>query len=139
MNEHVKCTLRKAKQIRGMLAPVIGYYSKVNVETKYVIIQACLLPVLDYGIVQLLPRISRTNLLAIERQYRMALKAAGGFPRSIPTEMLWDITDDDPWHIRVNDLHHDMVGRQVKRAQHPGARRRRTSLHPIRATQPAAV
>ena len=101
MNEHVKCTLRKAKQIRGMLAPVIGYYSKVNVETKYVIIQACLLPVLDYGIVQLLPRISRTNLLAIERQYRMALKAAGGFPRSIPTEMLWNITDDDPWHIRV--------------------------------------
>lgn len=109
MNAHVKHVVKKAKSVRGMLAPIIGYYSKTNVETKLAVIHSCLLPILDYGIVQLLPRVSKTNLLTIERQYRMALKSAGGFPRSIPTEMLWDLLDEDPWHLRVHDLHRDMI------------------------------
>ena len=111
MNKHAEYTVRKAKQARGMLGPIIGYYSNCSINTKLAVIQACLLPVLDYGVVQLLPRFSKTNLLRLERQYRMALKAAGQFPRQIPTEMLWDMLDEDPWHLRVADLHADMLNK----------------------------
>lgn len=109
MSEHVKNVIAKAKRIRGMLSSIIGWYSKVNIETKLAVIHACLMPILDYGIVQLLPRISKSNLLSIERQYRMALKSAGGFPKSLPSRILWEMLDEDPWHLRVHDLHHDMI------------------------------
>jgi hypothetical protein len=111
MGPHTNLVTTKAKRVRGALSPIIGYYAKTDLQVKLAIIQACLLPVLDYGTVQLLPRYSKTNLLKIERQYRMALKAAAQFPQRIPTEMLWDTLDWDPWHIRVHDLHQDMLGR----------------------------
>ena len=111
MHKHAEYVVCRAKQVRGMLGPIIGYYSNCNIDTKLAVIQACLLPILDYGVVQLLPRFSKTNLLRIERQYRMALKSAGQFPLNVPTEMLWDILDDDPWHLRVADLHTDMLNK----------------------------
>ena len=111
MNKHAEYVIKRAKQVRGMLAPITGYYSNCSIDTKLAVIQACLLPVLDYGVVQLLPRFSKTNLLRIERQYRMALKAAAQFPRELSTEIIWDILDVDPWHLRVSDLHAAMLER----------------------------
>ena len=113
MNKHTEYVIRKAKQVRGMLGPIIGFYSNCNIDTKVAVIQACLLPILDYGVVQLLPRYSKTNLQRIERQYRMALKAAGQFPRNVSTEILWEMLDDDPWHLRVADLHSDMLNKMT--------------------------
>lgn len=94
-----------------LLSPIVGWYAKTNVEVKHLILKACLLPVLDYGIVQLLPRVSKTNLRAIERQYRMALKTAAELPRDFPTSGLWEMLDEDPWHLRVHDLHYDMLAK----------------------------
>ena len=109
MNKQTKETVEKSKRVRGALNSIIGYRSKVNIETKLLIIQTCLLPVLDYGVIQLLPRYSKSNLTKIERQYRMALKAAGAFPRRTETKTLWEIFGQDPWHLRAHDLHHDMI------------------------------
>ena len=111
MNVHTNYVLKRARQTRGMLAPIIGYYSNTDIATKLLVIQACLLPVLDYGVVQILPRYSKTNILKLERQYRMALKSAGQFPRRIATSMLWELLDEDPWHLRISDLHRDLLER----------------------------
>lgn len=109
MNKHVAYVRKKAQMVRGMLGPIIGWFSKVDVEVKKLVIQACLLPVLDYGVVQLLPRISKSNILSLERQYRMALKTASNLPRCLPTEIIWEMLDEDPWHLRIHDLHVDML------------------------------
>lgn len=109
MNKHTKERVEKLKRVRGALNSIIGYRSKVNIETKLLIIQTCLLPVLDYGVIQLLPRYSKSNLTQLERQYRMALKAAGDFPRRTETKTLWEMLGQDPWHIRAHDLHYDMI------------------------------
>ncbi|GBP64560.1 hypothetical protein EVAR_89606_1 [Eumeta japonica] len=52
-----------------------------------------MLPLLDYGVVQLLSRYSVTNLSKIERQYKMALKSAAQLPKRISTEALWAMAD----------------------------------------------
>ena len=111
MNVHTNYVLKRARQTRGMLAPIIGYYSNTDIATKLLVIQACLLPVLDYGVVWILPRDSKTNILKLERQYRMALKSAGQFPRRIATSKLWELLDEDPWHLRISDLHRDLLER----------------------------
>lgn len=125
LNEQVKNTLKKVKQVRGMLSPIIGWYSKINIETKLLVIQSCLIPILDYGIVQTLPRISKTNILTLERQYRQALKTAAQLPRRCPTNALWEMLDCDPWHIRIHDLHNDMISKlknmQIQDLTDPGA------------------
>lgn len=40
---------------RAFINTIIGYRSKIGVDTKLYIIHACLLPILQYGIAQLLP------------------------------------------------------------------------------------
>ena len=109
MNKHAKENIEKAKRIRGALYPIIGYRSKLSIDVKLLIIQACLLPVIDYGVIQLLPRYSKTNLLKLERQYKMALKSATQLPRRTNTDLLWQFLQQDPWHIRAHDLHGDMI------------------------------
>ncbi|GBP94589.1 hypothetical protein EVAR_9473_1 [Eumeta japonica] len=49
----------------------------------------------------------------------MALKAAGGLPRDLPTETLWDMLDMDPWYTRAHDLHEDML-EKYKETEIPG-------------------
>lgn len=124
MKDHVNQVVKKAKQVRGMLSPIIGWYAKTDLEVKLLIIKACLLPILDYGIVQLAPRISPSNYVKIERQYRMALKTAAGLPRDLPTHILMDILDEDPWQVRVQHLHRDMLdkvrGADVEGLTDPG-------------------
>lgn len=111
MNKHAKENIEKAKRVRGALYPIIGYRSKLSVDIKLLVIQACLLPVIDYGVIQLLPRYSKTNLLKLERQYKMALKSAAHLPRRTDTDLLWEYLQQDPWHIRAHDLHGDMIER----------------------------
>lgn len=119
MKEHAKNTVKKVKQVRGMLAPIIGWYSKVSLETKIKVIKATLLPIIDYGIVQLYPRMSKSRLTELERQYRMALKTAANFPRNTSSEIIWEMLDEDPWYIRARDLHEDML-RKLRDQQIPG-------------------
>ncbi|KAG7296358.1 hypothetical protein JYU34_021497 [Plutella xylostella] len=116
MGKQTDYVVQKARRARGALAPIIGWHAKTDVTVKLAVIQACLLPILDYGVVQLLPRYSKSNLLKIERQYRMALKTAGQFPRRLETSLLWDMLDWDPWHLRAQDLNEDML-RQLQMMQ----------------------
>jgi hypothetical protein len=109
MNQHTEKVVKKLKQIRGALGPIIGYYAKTELETKLAIIQTCILPLLDYGVVQLLSRYSATNLCKIERQYRMALKSAAQLPRRTPTETIWEMADIEAWHLRAEDLNTKML------------------------------
>jgi hypothetical protein len=109
MNPHTDKVVKKLKQVRGALGPIIGFYAKTDVVVKLAIIQACILPIMDYGVVQLLSRYSYSNLLKIERQYRMALKSAGQFSRRLPTETLWEIADLEAWHLRAADLNRKML------------------------------
>lgn len=109
MNQHTEKVVKKLKQIRGALGPIIGYNAKTDLETKLAIIQACILPLMDYGVVQLLPRYSSTNLSKIERQYRLALKNAAQLPRRTPTEAIWEMADIEAWHLRAEDLHTNML------------------------------
>lgn len=111
MGKHTDHVIQKARRVRGALGPVIGWHAKTDLTVKLEVIQACLLPVLDYGVVQLLSRYSKTNLLKIERQYRIALKTAGQFPKRLETSTLWDMLDWDPWHLRAQDLNEDMLRR----------------------------
>lgn len=109
MGKQTDHVIQKARRTRGALAPIIGWHAKTDLTVKLAIIQACLLPILDYGVVQLLSRYSKSNLLKVERQYRMALKTAGQFPRRLETSVLWDMLDWDPWHLRAQDLYEDML------------------------------
>lgn len=111
MGKQTDYVVQKARRARGALAPIIGWHAKTDLTVKLAVIQACLLPILDYGVVQLLSRYSKSNLLKIERQYRMALKTAGQFPRRLETAILWDMLDWDPWHLRAQDLNEDMLRR----------------------------
>ncbi|GBP28165.1 hypothetical protein EVAR_76260_1 [Eumeta japonica] len=83
---------------------IIGYYVKTDLEIKLAIIQACMLPLLDYGVVQLLSRYCATNLSKIERQYRLALKSAAQLLKRISTEALWEMVDIEAWHLRAEHL-----------------------------------
>lgn len=111
MGKQTDHVVQKARRVRGALAPIIGWHAKTDITVKLAVVQACLLPILDYGVVQLLSRYSKTNLLKIERQYRMALKTSGQFPRRLETSILWDMLDWDPWHLRAQDLNEDMLRR----------------------------
>jgi hypothetical protein len=119
MKEHAKNTVKKVKQVRGMLAPIIGWYSKVSLEIKIKVIKATLLPIIDYGIVQLYPRVCKSKLTELERQYRMALKVAANFPRNTSSKVIWEMLDEDPWYLRARDLHEDML-RKLSDLQIPG-------------------
>lgn len=121
MNLHTKLNVDKAKKVRACLYGIIGYRANVSLETKLKVINACLLPILDYGVVPLLPLFSRTNLLTLERQHRMALKAAAQFSRRLETETLYDMLQQDPWHIRIHDLNKDLLD-AVKRLNIPDLR-----------------
>lgn len=133
MKEHAKNTVKKVKQVRGMLAPIIGWYSKVSLETKIKVIKTTLLPIIDYGIVQLYPRVCKSKLTELERQYRMALKTAGNFPRNTSSETIWDMLDEDPWYIRARDLHEDMLHKlrdlQIPGLTLPGDRYNKSNHH----------
>lgn len=56
MQVHTDKVIEKAKRVRGGLSSIIGYHSRIDAYIKLAVIQACLLPILDYGVVQLLPR-----------------------------------------------------------------------------------
>ncbi|CAH2060356.1 unnamed protein product, partial [Iphiclides podalirius] len=109
MNQHTEKVIKKLKQVRGALGPIIGYNAKTELDTKLAIIQGCILPLMDYGVVQLLSRYSATNLSKIERQYRMALKTAAQLPRRTPTEAIWEMADIEAWHLRAEDLNTKML------------------------------
>ncbi|KAJ8714775.1 hypothetical protein PYW07_003000 [Mythimna separata] len=111
MGKQTDYVVQKVRKARGALAPIIGWHAKTDITVKLAVIQACLLPILDYGVVQLLSRYSKSNLLKIERQYRIALKTSGQFPRRLETSLLWDMLDWDPWHLRAQDLNEDMLRR----------------------------
>ncbi|GBP49823.1 hypothetical protein EVAR_83772_1 [Eumeta japonica] len=57
--------VQKARRVRDAPAPVIEWHFKIDLTVKLVVVQACLFPILDYGVVQLL-RYSKSNLLKIE-------------------------------------------------------------------------
>lgn len=109
MNQHTERVVKRLKQVRGALGPIIGYNAKTELDTKLAIIQACILPLMDYGVVQLLSRYSATNLTKIERQYRLALKNAAQLPRRTPTEVIWEMADIEAWHLRAEDLNTKML------------------------------
>lgn len=111
MNEHVQHTAKKTKQIIGMLNPIVGWRSKVDLGVKLLVIKTCIVPILDYGIVQLLPRISRTNLNKLEATLRTAYKNAAQMPRCLDSKIVWEMLDEDPWHIRVSDLHNELLAK----------------------------
>ncbi|KAJ2942223.1 hypothetical protein O0L34_g15770 [Tuta absoluta] len=114
MNQHTEKVVTKLKQVRGALGPIIGYNAKTELDTKLAIIQACILPLMDYGVVQLLSRYSATNLSKIERQYRIALKSAAQLPRRTPTEAIWEMADIEAWHLRAEDLNTKMLEKITK-------------------------
>lgn len=109
MNEHVQHTVTKAKQITGMLNPIVGWRSKVSLDVKLLVIKTCITPILDYGIVQLLPRVSKTNLNRLESTLRSAYKNAAQMPRRLKSKIVWEMLNEDPWHIRASDLHNELL------------------------------
>lgn len=88
MNLHAEKVVKKLKQVIGALGIIIGYNVTTELDMKLAIIQACILPLMDYGVVQLLSRYSATNLIKIECQYRIALKSAAQLPKRTPTEAI---------------------------------------------------
>ncbi|GBO99209.1 hypothetical protein EVAR_502_1 [Eumeta japonica] len=101
--------LATGERVHRKKISVVKLPTKLYLQTYCVITPVvCLLPILDYGINKILPRISKMSLLKLERQYRMALKVARGLQRELPTETLWNMLDVDPWYIRAHDQHEDM-------------------------------
>ncbi|GBP42741.1 hypothetical protein EVAR_23379_1 [Eumeta japonica] len=80
----------------GALASVVGWHAKADLTGRLAVVQAYLHPILVYSVVQLLSRYSKTNLLKTQRQYRIALKTTGRFPRRLDTTQLWEMLDWDP-------------------------------------------
>lgn len=111
MNVHAEYNAKKAKQIRGMLNTIIGWRSRVDLEVKLLVIKTCIVPILDYGIVQLLPRVSRTNLNKLEATLRTAYKNAAQMPRCLDSKIVWEMLNEDPWHVRVSDLHNELIAK----------------------------
>lgn len=105
----VQDTINKVIIATRSLAPIIGRYSKASIETKLLVIKSCIQPILDYGVLQFLPRICKSQLKRIEVQYKKVLKRAEELPRSTPDYILWDLLDEDPYHHRLLDLQHHMI------------------------------
>lgn len=140
MNQHTEKVIKKVKQVRGALGPIIGYKAKTDLDTKVAIIQACILPLMDYGVVQLLSRYSASNLSKIERQYRLALKCAAQLPRRTPTEALWEMADIEAWHLRAEDLNTKMLEKirklKIEDLESPGdAYQAHGEFNPLRVNQ----
>nr|CAI5860934.1 unnamed protein product [Callosobruchus analis] len=81
-----------------------GWRSKANVDLKVKVINSCILPILDYGTVELLQCLCNTGLQKLEGLVKGTYKKAGGFLKSLPDSVLWEILDCDPYHVRIADL-----------------------------------
>ncbi|GBP74292.1 hypothetical protein EVAR_42871_1 [Eumeta japonica] len=80
-------------------------------------------------------QISKTNLLKLERQYRMTLRAAGVLPRDLPTETLWDKLDMKPWYII---LLKDMLEKVRRMWEHEKAVENKSAPRPTNYAKAAA-
>lgn len=106
---HVNKILGKFHMVRNQLAPIIGYRSQTGANIKLKIINACMLPILDYGTAVLLPAHSKGNLFRLERAYKRVIKTAGGLPLTLPSADLWEILDQPPFLERQRQLRNNML------------------------------
>ncbi|GBP40351.1 hypothetical protein EVAR_86497_1 [Eumeta japonica] len=123
--------------MRAILAHMVGGYSEIVLVAKLRVIQTCLLPALVYDIVQLLPRISKSHIVTLERQDKQASKVSGEFPKSFKTETSSEMLDEAPY--RIHDLHSDMLKKltecSFRDLENPGIQYQRHGLfNPMVAT-----
>ena len=108
-NSLVDTRIKKAKAIVRLLDPIIGFTAKTNIEVKELIIKTCVEPVLYYGLVPLLPRISESGIIKIERCIKTIYKRAAQLPFSLPDATLWEMLQKDPPRVQLAKQHENFI------------------------------
>lgn len=108
-NKLVKKTLNKLQRAFISLDPIICWRSNVSVDGNHLLIRTCVLPVMEYGCVQPCSRIFKSNVKQLEVIYEDIIKRGENFPRPILDEMLFQMLDEDPIHLRLADSQRNLL------------------------------